>query len=391
VAIIGAGAAGNATAEALRREGYDGPIVLFGGEGTPPIDRPNLSKDYLAGTAPEEWMALRGPEYYAAERIDFRPSARVAAIDPATRSLTLADGTKHAWGALVIATGATANRLDIPGADRPHVHTLRTLADSRAIIAGAKAGSRAVVIGSSFIGLEVAASLRARELEVHVVGPDAEPLARVLGLELARFVRGLHEAHGVRFHLGRRPRAIGERHVELDDGTRLEADLVVVGVGVRPVTELAERAGLTCDRGIVTNEQLETSAEGVFAVGDVARWPWRGRPVRVEHWVVAEQLGQIAALNVLGHHRRFDRVPFFWSQHYDVPINYVGHAEAPERVEIAGNIAERSCLVAFREGGRVVAVASVYRDRDSLEAELALGRGDDAALEAILARARIAK
>jgi nitrite reductase/ring-hydroxylating ferredoxin subunit/thioredoxin reductase len=273
VAIVGAGAAGSSVAEQLRREGYAGPIALFGAEGTPPIDRPNLSKDYLAGTAPEDWMALRGPEFYAAQAIDFRPGARVAAIDPASHTLALADGTTQTWGALVLATGVVPNRLDVPGAERPHVHTLRTLADSRAIIAGAHAGTRAVVIGSSFIGLEVAASLRARELEVHVVGHEAQPLGRVLGPELAGFVRALHEAHGVRFHLGRRPRAIGERHVELDDGTRLEAELVVVGVGVRPVTELAERAGLKCDHGIVTNEYLETSAPGVFAVGDVARWP----------------------------------------------------------------------------------------------------------------------
>jgi len=386
VAIVGAGTAGNAAAEMLRREGYEGSIVMLGAEATPPIDRPNLSKDYLAGTAPEEWMALRGPEFYAEQKIDFRAGARVTAIDPANKTLTLGDGSTLSWSALVLATGATVNRLDLPGMER--AHTLRTLADSKAIIAKAREGERAVVIGSSFIGLEVAASLIARKMEVHVVGPDALPLERVLGTELAKFVRALHEEKGVRFHLGRKPRAIGEREVELDDGSKLPAELVVAGVGVRPETGLAERAGLRCDKGILVDEWLRTSAPGVFAAGDVARWPWRGKSIRVEHWVVAEQLGQVAALNLLGRKQPFDRVPFFWSQHYDVPINYVGHCERPERIEVAGNVAERNCVVAYWEGGRIAAMASIYRDRESLEAAEAFRRDDDAALEAIVKRVR---
>jgi NADPH-dependent 2,4-dienoyl-CoA reductase/sulfur reductase-like enzyme len=270
--------------------------------------------------------------------------------------------------------------------ERPHVHTLRTLADSKAIIAASAQTKRAVVIGSSFIGLEVAASLIARKLEVHVVGPHAVPLERVLGRELGEFVRALHEEHGVRFHLGRRPRSIGEHEVELDDGTRLAADLVVVGVGVTPATELAEHAGLKCDRGILVDEFLQTSAPGVLAAGDAARWPWRGRAIRVEHWVVAEQLGSTAALNMLGRRHKHASVPFFWSQHYDLQINYVGHVEKPERVQVAGSIPDRSCLVGFREGGRIGAVASLSPNFDSLAAEAALGRDDDAALEALLRR-----
>jgi apoptosis-inducing factor 3 len=263
-----------------------------------------------------------------------------------------------------------------PNSDQPHVHMLRSLNDCRAIIASAKDARRAVVIGASFIGLEVAASLRARDIEVHVVGLEQRPMERVLGAEMGDFVRALHEEHGVIFHLGDTVNAIDGKRATLKSGGVIEADVVVIGVGVRPRLSLAEKAGLAIDRGVKVDAYLETSVPGIYAAGDIARWPDKhsGESIRVEHWVVAERQGQTAARNMLGQREAFDAVPFFWSQHYDVPINYVGHAEKWDEIAIDGDIASKDCLVRYKSNGRVLAVASIYRDVASLEAEIAMER-----------------
>ncbi len=383
IVIVGGGAAGAAAAEQLRKEGYAGPVTLLMAEPHAPVDRPNLSKDYLAGTAEEAWVTLRPPEFYAEHDITLRAGVEVTALDTDARRVTLAGGETVEYGSCLLATGAEPVHLAIPGADLPHVHYLRTLADSRAIIAGTQTARRAVVIGASFIGLEAAASLRARKLDVTVVAPDRRPLERVLGPELGDFIRGVHEEHGVQFRLGTRPASIAAGSVRLEDGTELPADLVVIGVGVRPRTALAEAAGLALDRGVVVNEFLETSARGVFAAGDIARWPdaRSGERIRVEHWVVAERQGQTAARNLLGRRERFDAVPFFWSLHYDVGISYVGHAERWDRIELSGDLAGRNATATYRAGDRILAMAMVYRDRQNLEAEAAMERGDRAALE----------
>jgi NADPH-dependent 2,4-dienoyl-CoA reductase/sulfur reductase-like enzyme/nitrite reductase/ring-hydroxylating ferredoxin subunit len=386
VVIVGAGAAGNACAEALRREGYAGPLAMIGAEATVPVDRPNLSKDYLAGNAPEEWIPLRPESFYQDNEIDLLLGTRVTTLDPKAARIVLADGTSRSFGALVLATGADPIRLALPGADLPHVFTLRTLADSRAIIARAASAKRAALLGAGFIGLEVAASLRARGLEVDVIAPEAVPLGRVLGDALGGFVRTLHEQHGVVFHLGTTASAITADGVELASGDRVKADLVVVGAGVRPDVSLAQGAGLTIDRGIVVDEYLRTSAENVWAVGDVARWPdaRTGDRVRVEHWVVAERMGQIAASNVLGKLAPCDLVPFFWSAHYDVTINYVGHAESWDRVDIDGRIEARDAAVAFRRRGKTLAIATIGRDAAALAAEAAMEREDEPALVSLV-------
>jgi apoptosis-inducing factor 3 len=385
VVIIGGGGAGDACAEMLRRLGFAGSVTLLSrdDEGLP-VDRPNLSKDYLDGSAPEAWIPLRGAEFYAQSRITLRSGAEVVRIDPTAHEVTLADGEKLSYGALVLATGATPVRLNLPGASLPHVHVLRTLGDSRGVIEQARSAKRAVVIGSSFIGLEVAASLRKRGLEVHVVSPDPIPLARILGPDLGAFVRALHEEHGVVFHLGKKPQSISSASVTLDDGSELGADLVVMGVGVRPNTALAEAAGLSVKNGIVVDQSWQTSAPDIYAAGDVARYPAADSDLRIEHWVVAQRQGQLVARSLLGLPASPSFVPFFWSQHYDVPINYVGHAEAWDTIDVAGSISGRDCVVGYRLAGRIVAVATIYRDQASLAAEQALAEGDQIALEALL-------
>ena len=368
--IVGGGAAGFAAAEMLRRRGFAGAVTMLSNDNAAPVDRPNLSKDYLAGNAPEDWVPLRGDDWYAENKVDLRLNTDVTALDPNNKELTLSDGATLKFDKLLLATGAEPVKLPIPGTDQAHVHTLRSLADSRAIIANAKEAKRAVVIGASFIGLEAAASLRAREIEVHVVAPEKRPLERVFGPQLGDFIRALHEEHGVNFHLENTVSAIGNRNVTLKNGGTLEADLVVIGVGVRPRLALAEQAGLKIDKGVSVDQYLQTSAADIYAAGDIARWPdpISGDKVRVEHWVVAERQGQVAALNMLGERIPYRAVPFFWSQHYDVPINYVGHAERWDDIDLDGDVKNRDCVVRYKQNGRVLAVASIYRDLDSLKA-----------------------
>ncbi|WOH53293.1 FAD-dependent oxidoreductase [Bradyrhizobium sp. sBnM-33] len=376
IVIVGGGAAGFAAAEMLRRQEFRGSIVMLSNDTVSPVDRPNLSKEYLAGTAPEEWLPLGPGGFYAEAGIDLRLNTEVLSIDTKARNVVIAGGGDIPFDRLLLATGAEPVKLLIPGADQPHFHTLRSLGDCRAIIGSLNGARRALVIGASFIGLEAAAASRARDIEVHVVAPEQRPMERVLGPNMGEFVRALHEDQGVIFHLGDTVAEIDGKRVILKSGGVLETDVVVVGVGVRPRLGLAERARLSLERGVTVNAYLETSVAGIYAAGDIARWPdpHSGQNIRVEHWVVAERQGQTAARNMLGQREAFDAVPFFWSKHYDVRINYVGHAETLDEIALDSSIAARDCLLKYKSKSRVLAVASIYRDLASLQAELAMER-----------------
>ena len=373
VVIIGGGAAGNACAEMLRREAYRGPITIIDPDPDVPYDRPNLSKDYLAGNAPEEWLPLHPREFYATQHIEILSGISAIAIDATAKTVRLSDGSDRKYGALLIATGSSPIRLDIPG--NAQIEYLRTLSDCRSIIDKSGVAKKAVVLGASFIGLEVAASLRTRGLEVTVVAPESLPLARVLGSELGALIQKVHQDRGVSFQLGRKARALEEGRVVLDDGTTVDADLVIAGIGVRPNLGVAESAGLILDNGIAVNEFLETSVAGIFAAGDVARWPdaYSDARLRIEHWVVAERQGQVVALNMLGHRDRFDDIPFFWSNHYEsLSIQYVGHAERWDETRIEGDVMAMDCAVSFISEGKRRAMATINRDRDNLKTEVEL-------------------
>jgi NADPH-dependent 2,4-dienoyl-CoA reductase/sulfur reductase-like enzyme/nitrite reductase/ring-hydroxylating ferredoxin subunit len=374
IVIIGGGAAGLAAAVTLRDAGYAHDLTLVSADDSAPYDRPNLSKDFLEGTAPEDWMPLRASDYYSKQGINLLLNAPAADLDVGRKQVTLQDGRLLPYDGLLLATGADAVHLPIPGATPESVRYLRTFADARALVARAKRARTAIVLGASFIALEVAAALRNRGLLVHVVAPDAIPMSKVLGPELGRFIQALHESHGVTFHLGTSIAMASRPSFTLTNGEQLQADFLVAGVGVRPALQLAQRAGLTIEDGVRVDEYLQTSAADVYAAGDIARWPdpHSGERLRVEHWVLAQRQGQTAARNLLGHNEKFAAVPFFWSQHYDVAIRYVGHAQNWDALHIEGAVADRNCTVRYERAGRTLAVATIGRDRPNLQAELAL-------------------
>ena len=365
VIIIGAGAAGVNAADELRREGYDGRIVMITSDTDLPFDKPNLSKDFLAGNAQPEWLSLHPADYYEDQRIELRLGVTVTSLDTAAKLITTSSGERLPFGALVLATGASPRKLNVPGAER--VLYLRTQRDAEALVERAASAKRAVVIGSSFIGLEVAASLRQRGLDVTVTGPDRIPLERILGRDLGSRVRAIHEDKGVRFDLGR-------TLTRVDD---LDADLIVAGIGVTPNVEIARAAGLAIDKGILVDEHFQTSAPDIYACGDVAQ-PKGG--ARVEHWVVAGRHGLAAARNILGHRERYGAVPFFWSAHFDVIISYVGNGAGWDAIEVDGSLDENDATVLYRRGPDVIAVATIGRDGISLAAEALMERREPVTL-----------
>ncbi|MEO7062958.1 MAG: FAD-dependent oxidoreductase [Dokdonella sp.] len=383
IVIVGSGGAGNAAALMLREEGYAGAVTMLSADQSPPYDRPNLSKGTLAGTGDAVVTPAPTLSFYREHDINLRLNTRVARIDIEGKRIELGDGSACDYDRLLLATGADPVHLDLPGAGLPHVHYLRSRADCDALIASAQNAKCAVVIGASFIGLEVASALRARKLSVDVVGREAIPMENVLGAEVGGFIRRLHEQHGVVFHLGASPASIDATGVTLDNGKRLNADLVVIGIGVKPNIALAQEAGLAIDRGVTVDDYLRTSVPYIYAAGDIARWPDRltGECIRVEHWVVAERQGQTAARNMLGMRERFDAVPFFWTEQYDFGLAYVGHAAPFDNVQIEGDLEKRDCKISYSRGARQLAVAVIHRDLAGLRAEVAFERSNAKTVE----------
>ena len=373
VVIVGGGAAGHACAEMLVRKGHRGRVTVVSDDADPPYDRTFCSKQYLMGEAERAECLLAKPGFYGSNGPVFFERRRADSIDVDARELLLAGGDRLPFDALVIATGAEPEALDKPGFDRPEVHRLRTLEDADAIIAAAKGAKRAAVIGASFVALEVAASLVKRELEVAVIAPDEVPLAAVMGAEIGRMIRGVHEEQGVVFHLGRNAASFDGKTVTLDDGTAVEADLVVLGVGVVPRIDLARDAGLALAAedeggGIAVNERLETSVPGIYAVGDVAGYPDArlGRRIRVEHWVHAQRQGQHVARLLMGEADVYTDIPFFWSAHFDTGLRYLGHSSGKAQTQVEGSIEGRDCVVHYGSNGKDDAVATCNRDPAAL-------------------------
>ena len=383
IVIVGAGQAAAAAIDTLRRKGFTGAIALVGEEDSCPYQRPPLSKKYLAGALAHERLLIRPPHFYTEHAIEMHLGRRVTRIDRAAQRICLDDGTALPYDELLLATGSRPRALSAPGADLPGVHFLRTVKDVEAIRGDCARARHVVIVGGGYIGLEVAATCRELGLDTTVLEMADRTMNRVTCPEVSAFVQAEHARHGVNIVCNMRVRAIAAdassgraRAVICEDGTEYRADLVVVGVGVRPRLTLAEKCGLALDRGVTVNAYLETSVAGIYAGGDIARWPdpHSREKIRVEHWVVAERQGQTAARNMLGQRERFDAVPFFWSQHYDVPINYVGHAETWDEIAVDGDIAAKDCLLRYKNKGRVLAVASIYRDLASLKAELEMER-----------------
>jgi 3-phenylpropionate/trans-cinnamate dioxygenase ferredoxin reductase subunit len=371
--IVGGGAAGFSAADALRREGWGGKIVLISAEREQPYDRTLLTKDYLEGAFGDDRLPIARQDL-ASLNVKFESGVRVGRIDIARARLDLAGG--GAYGKLLLATGAAPVKLKAPGAELPHVVMLRSLADCRRVLSRLPDARRIVIIGGSFIALEAAASLRSRGLEVAVIAPERQPMSKVFGGELSDLVVKTHRSKGVNFYLGGKVIQIDQTSVELDDGHRLDADLVIVGIGVKPRLDLAHAAGLAIDRGVTVGNRMQTSVANIFAAGDIARWPdpLSGERIRVEHWVVAERQGEAAAANMLGIDKPFDAPPFFWTKHFDLSILYVGHAKEWDQSIVEGDVSKRNATVRFIKNGRDAAIATVGRDLDNLRAELLFER-----------------
>jgi 3-phenylpropionate/trans-cinnamate dioxygenase ferredoxin reductase subunit len=359
IVIVGAGLAGARAAEGLRTAGFDGAVTLVGEEADPPYLRPPLSKEYLRGEEPRDKVLVHDEAFYAEHDFDFRPSTIVRAIAPAARAV-VTDGGRVEFDRLLIATGARPRGLAVPGANLRGVLALRTLADGDRLRALAAEAERIVVVGAGWIGSEVAASLRMLGRRVVLVGRDPLPLRKVLGPEVASVYRDLHLAHGVELRLGTDVRRIVGRDrvegVETTAGENIVADLVVVGVGAEPRTELATAAGIAVGGGILVSATLETSIPGIFAAGDVAAaWhPFYQQVVRSEHWANAKFQGTAAAAALLGDGTPYDRIPYFYSDQYELGMEYTGRASTSDRLVVRGRLDDRE-FVAFwlADDGRV--------------------------------------
>ncbi len=383
--IAGASLAGAKAAEALRDEGFDGRVVLCGEEPVRPYERPPLSKAYLRGEAGFDSAAVHEANFYSSAGIELRTSTSVAAIDPKSHVVTLASGEDLGYDRLLLATGAEPRRLTVPGAGLEGVRYLRTASDADVLRKEIQDSVPVVVIGAGWIGSEVAASARQVGAEVAMVEMGSLPLERVLGAEVGAIYRDLHVEHGVDVHLGAGVESIrGGRSVEevrLTDGSSLPAGVVVVGVGVIPRTRLAETAGLRTDNGVLVDEYLSTNEDDVYAAGDVANafYPLYQTHIRLEHWSAALNQGPVAARNMLGQRISYDKVPYFFSDQYDLGMEYRGWAPSFDQVVFRGDVTRREFVAFWLRGSKVAAAmnANVWDVGEAIEALVRSGRPVD--------------
>ncbi len=379
--IVGAGAAGEAAAETLRREGYAGRIVMITCDDERPYDRPNLSKDLLTGEAKPEWMPLRGPKFHANQKIELITGRRVTAVDPAGKTVTLSTGERLGFDKALIATGGVPRRPSIPGGDAAGCHLLRTLADGRALAAAAASSKSAVLVGAGFIGMELAGAFRTLGLQVRVVAPEKLPLSRVLGDRIASLLMKRHEANGVEFHLGVTPVRVGgmpgDMHVELSDGTTVAGGFVVFGLGIDPAVDCLAGTGLAGTDGVPVDASMRTRHPDIFAAGDAALAPdVTGETARVEHWVVAERQGRHAARAMLGSDAPYGEAHFFWTGQAGLRLKYVGAARQWDEIVYRGDVEAAAFLAGFFRAGTLKAAATVGRriELAAVERLMRLGR-----------------
>lgn len=379
--IVGAGMCGGRAAEALRREGFDGRVVLISAEREPPYERPPLSKEYMRGELEREKLYLLPPDWYSENGVDLLLGRETKRLDPGRRVVELDDGERIQFDSLLLATGGRVRRLDVPGADLEGVYYLRDIADSERIGSQLREGRRVVVVGAGFIGSEVAASCRMKGLEVTVLELEEAPLQRALGPELGKIFAGIHRDKGVDLRTGvGAKRFEGSKRIEAVVTTaneRIECDFVVVGIGIEPNVELAVEAGIQTDNGIVVDERCRTSAEAVFAAGDVANHfnPVMGERLRVEHEQNAQRQGAAAALNMMGRDEPYQEVPWFWSDQYEYSMQYAGHASRWDEIVFRGSVDERKFTAFYLADGRLRAALAINSFRDVRFAREILKRG----------------
>jgi NADPH-dependent 2,4-dienoyl-CoA reductase/sulfur reductase-like enzyme/nitrite reductase/ring-hydroxylating ferredoxin subunit len=370
--IIGAGAAGSTAATTLRREGFGGRIILLTEEEELPYDRPNLSKDYLAGELKREWMPLRPAAFYGEMEIEILRNYKVVGVELDQKKVTLAHETQMRYDRVLVATGGIPRTPSIPGTDYEAFFLLRSFADADNILSYLGRAQRAVIIGSGFIGLETAASLTRRGLRVDLVSPEHVPMARVFGTHIGNRIRAEHEKNGVRFHLGVAVEEIVKKgpsaRVLLSDQKSIETDLIIAGIGVVPAVGFLQSSGLVESGAIPVNGFLQSKNEDLFAAGDVAIVPdsITGELRRIEHWVEALRQGQHAARSMMGRKSDYSEVPFFWTHQFDMEIRYTGYAKNPDRIVRRGEKDSDSFTIGFYESGRLKAAAGIGRDREMI-------------------------
>ena len=377
--IVGGGAAGEAAAETLRREGFAGEIVLFSSDSQAPYDRPALSKELLSGAGKKEWLPLRSKEFYETLAIELRLESRVMHLDPKAIILEMEDGSRESGNMVLLASGSRPRTIPLPGFEGENCHLLRSLDEAEKLVAALEGVKHVALIGAGFIALEAASSLRARGIEVDIVAPESVPMERVFGREVGERIQAIHSAEGVRFHLQHRPKEVlrngGIEGLLLENGEKIKTDLILMAVGVEPAIDYLEGSGLTENGAVRVNERFETAEPGVFAAGDIALFPAPGGKTRIEHWITAQKEAIHAAKAMLGSREAFNEVPVFWTKQYTYSFKYVGYLGNFDHTVLHGDLQKDSWITGYYRNGALIGAATLGRGGDLLKVREQLRRG----------------